>query len=49
MKSGSRKFRRMVDQEREVVRRVNRPSWEGEPRRFVKKVMIKENWFKSKK
>ena len=30
LKSGSRKFKRMVDQERGGVRRVNRPRWKGE-------------------
>ena len=49
LKSGSRKFKRMVEQEKGGVRRVNRPRWEGGKHRYVKKVLSKKNWYKKKR
>ena len=46
LKSGSRKFNRMVKQEEGGVRRVNRPRWEG---RYVNKLLKKKNWYKQKR
>ena len=48
LKSGSRRYRRMVEEEDRGIRRVNRPRWEDGRVRFVKKVLLKKNWFKKK-
>ena len=49
LKSGTRKFTRMVEQEKGGVRRVNRPRWEGGRNRYVKKLLSKRNWYKRRR
>ena len=48
LKSGSRKFSRMLDDEDKGIRRVNRPRWEGGGNINVKKLLQKKNWYKKK-
>ena len=48
LKSGSRRYKRMAEDEDRGVRRINRPRWEGGRERFIKKVLTKKNWFKKK-
>ena len=48
LKSGTRKYKRMVEDERRGLRRVNRPRWEGGGKRLVKKLLNKKNWFKKR-
>ena len=47
LKAGSRKYKRMVEDEDKGVRRVNRPRWEGGGMRYVRKLLQKKNWFKT--
>ena len=49
LKSGTRRYNKMVESESRGIRRVNRPRWEGGGRRIVKKIMAKRNWFKKRK
>ena len=49
LKSGSRRFKRMIAEEEGGVRRINRPRWEGGKNRYVKKMLRKKNWYKKGK
>ena len=49
LKSGSKRFNRMVEDEKRGIRRVNRPRWEGGGKRYVGKLLRKKNWYKKKK
>ena len=46
MKSGTRKFKKMVEEERRGARRINRPRWEGGKNRYMKKLLTMKNWYK---
>ena len=48
LKSGTRRYRRMVEDEKNGIRRVNRPRWEGGGKRWSKKILNKRNWFKNR-
>ena len=49
LKSGSRKYKRMVAQEDGGVRKINRPRWEGGQKRYTKKLLGKKNWYRKKR
>ena len=49
LKSGTRRYNRLVEEERKGIRRVNRPRWEGGGRRYVNKLLQKKNWYKRRK
>ena len=49
LKSGSRKFSRMLEDEDMGIRRVNRPRWEGGHGRYLDKILKKKNWYRKKK
>ena len=46
LKAGSRKYKKMVEDEDKGVRRINIPRWEGGGMRYVRKSLQKKNWFK---
>ena len=46
LKSGTRKYNRMVQDEADGKRRVNRPKWEGGHRRYLNKLVKKNSWYK---
>ena len=49
LKAGTRKFNKMLEDEKKGIRRVNRPRWEGGNRRYTTKLLKKKNWYKNKK
>ena len=49
LKSGSRRYNRMVEEEKKGIRRVNRPRWEKGDKRYIGKLLKKKNWFKKKR
>ena len=48
LKSGTRGFNKMVEDEKKGIRRINRPRWEGGRKRFANKVTTKKNWYRRK-
>ena len=48
LKSGTRRYNRLVKEEREGKRTLNRPRWEGGHGRYWSKMMKKNNWYKRK-
>ena len=49
LKAGTRKFNKMVEEEKRGIRRINRPRWEGGNRRYTTKLLQKKNWFKNRR
>ena len=48
LKSGTRKYNRMLKEEKDGKRSLNRPRWEGGYGRYWGKIMQKTNWYKKR-
>ena len=49
LKSGTRKYNKMVQDEKDGKRSLNRPRWEGGHGRYLDKILKKKNWYRKKK